>query len=227
MTRRNLRSKRRKILRVRRPISSFRSRQVVSMSRTFNYNTLAGGYWQPATTTTADFWKYYSFTFADLPSNSEFKNVFDQYKINAIKVVFRPRFDNFAGNDTTDTTAPGVSNQAGCNMHVIVDPQSTTSPSGTYTRSNLNTFLEAGSRVKSYNGNKAITVYFKPNIPNAILAASTASTQWTKPRWIQTNIDNVLHTGFHAFAQDFNMTGTFGQSWDVFVTYYMQFRGWK
>lgn len=190
---------------------------LVSVKRTFNYS-----YWQPSTATTSDFWKYYSFTLADLPSVAEFTGVFEQYRINAIKVTFRPRFDGFSGENTTDVTLPGITNQAGQLLHIVKDQRTTTIPSGLYTRANLNAFLENGS-VKTYRGTRAINVYFKPAVTRTTVSSASSTFDWAP--WIQTSVTNANHFGFHAFAQDPNLTGTFGQAWDVFVTFYMQFKG--
>lgn len=191
---------------------------LVNAVRTFNYS-----YWQPSTATTADFWKFFAFRFSDLPSVAEFRALFDLVKLNRIKVVFRPRFNSFEGANTTDTVPPGVTNQSGTNLHIIADPYNITSPAGLYTRANMNTFLENG-KVRSYNGNRAIKVYWKPT--TFITLDGSAVGKLIPAPWCQCAADPQYY-GFHAFAQDVNMNGTFGNSWDVFVTYYMQFKGLK
>ena len=190
---------------------------VVSFNRTFYYEN-----WTPSTATTAGFWKYYGFRLNQLPNYTEITALFDRYKINAIKVTFRPRFDNFAGNDTTDTTLPGVTAQGTTMMHIIADPDSIVTPSGTYTIGTLNSFLENGS-VKTHDGTKPISVYFRPKV-NRTVGAEDAGSRIRAPWHTATN---VSHFGFHAFMQDVNMTGTFNQSYDVFVTYYMMAAGLK
>lgn len=190
----------------------------LTLQRTFNHS-----FWQPSAVSTSDFWKHYAFRYQDLPSYAEFAALFDQVRITRIKVVFRPRFESFDGANTTDVVAPLVTNQAGCNLHIINDPYSTTSPSGTYTRTNLNTFLENG-KVRSYNGNKAVTVSYKPT--TYITLDGSATGKLVTAPWQQISA-NPQYYGFFAFAQDFNMNGSFGQSWDVFVTFTMNFKGVK
>lgn len=181
--------------------------------------------WTLSTVSTAGFWRYYQFILSDLPSYQELTAVWDRFRINAIKVTFRPRFDNFSGNDTTDTTLPGVTNQAGNMMHVIVDPYSNTVPTGVYNSSNLNTFLEQGG-VKTKSGNKPFSVYFKPTINRYV--GTTAQASRIRAPYLQTSDSvNQTHNGFHIFAQDVNLTGVTGQSFDVFVTYYMSLSGVK
>lgn len=189
------------------------------LKRTFCLET-----WTPSTVTTGDFWKYYQFTFGSLPSSAELSAIWDQVKINRIKVTFRPRYDSFNGNDTTDTTAPGVTAQGGTNLHVIVDPRSNMTPTGTYTRTTLNTFLENGS-VRSYTGTKPFSFMFTPVVGTNLSGSASTFAQFYKAPYHDAALGNVTHRGFHIFAQDTNLTGVFNQSFDVFVTYYMSFRG--
>lgn len=199
------------------------------VSRSLRLNTITfkrktwNGNWQPSTATTADFWKYYSFSLNAMSGYQDVTNMFDEYRIAGLKVEFHPRFNGFSGNDTTDTTLPGVTNQSGTKLHIIVDPSSTLTPVGTYTSSALNTLLENG-RVRSYTGNRIVSVYYKPKVYNTV--SGLASNMIRSP-WIRTDQVALPHYGFHAFAQDNNFNGTFGQSWDVFVTYYIQCRNIK
>lgn len=193
-------------------------RSALLFKRTFNLQ-----FWQPSTVNTSDFWRFYGVRPSDMPSWPELTALFDEYRINAIKFTFRPRFDNFSGNDTTDVTLPGVINQALTNLHIITDPYSTTVPSGLYTRANLNTFLEQGS-VKSYTGSRPINVYYKPT--TYITADGSATGKLVRSPWLLTT-NPAQHYGFHAFAQDPNLTGVFGNGWDVFVTFYIQCRRLK
>ena len=193
---------------------------VVRAKRTFFLEN-----WTPSTGVTSGFWRYYTPSLSQLPSAAEFQALFDMYKISAIKLVLRPRYDNFDGSNTTDTTLPGVTNQGGTNVHVLIDPDSTTVvPTGTYTSTNLNTFLENGS-VRSYTGNRPITIYWKPKVGDAMALGESR----VRPKWMGTSAtpSTLIHHGVHIFLQDTNLTGTFNQSFDVFVTYYMMFKSLK
>lgn len=181
--------------------------------------------WTLSTASTVGFWRYYQFTVANIPSSAEFTNLFDTYRIKGVRITFRPRYSGFSGNDTTDTTLPGITNQAGNYVHVINDPYSTVTPSGTYTTTNLNSFLENGN-VKTYNGNKPFSVYVsKPTIDT--YRGGTATASRVKAPWMQTTAANQPHNGVHVFLQDTNMTGTSGQTFDVFYTIYAQFKNLK
>lgn len=217
---------RRRVALARRPYRMLRrvrpkfSLPIISCKRTFYVEN-----WSPSTAATSGFWRYYSPSLSQLPSLSEFQALFDMYKVKAIKITLRPRYDNFAGSDTTDVTLPGTTAQGGTNVHVVIDPDSTnTTPGGTYTTTNLNAFLENGN-VKSYTGNKPITIYWKPKVGDSMATGEAR----VRPKWMGTSAtpSGIVHHGVHIFLQDTNFTGTFNQSFDVFYTYYMQFKSLK
>jgi len=181
--------------------------------------------WTPSTGSTAGFWQYLSTTASAIPNIAEYVALFDSYKVNSLKFILRPRYDSFAGNDTTDTTLPGVTNQAGNNVHVIIDPRSAVTPSGTYTSANLNSFLENG-KVRTYQGQKPIVINVKyPCIVDDI--NNTPNTQFEKCKFLSVLNTGVTHRGAHVFIQDVNLTGVFGQAYDIFVTASITFKGMK
>lgn len=189
----------------------------IQIKRTF-YN----GIWQPAVTTTNDFWKYYQYTLSNMPDQAQYTSIFDQYKITGVLTTFIPRFDNFDGSNRTTV---GTTNSSGVALSIINDPYTVVSPSGTYTSANYNTFAEQG-RVRLYEAGKTITVYSKPTIANTLLSGSN---QLVKAPWLQTSNNLTVHYCFHAFAHDHNFSGSFmtSQAWDVYTTFYISFRGMR
>lgn len=175
--------------------------------------------WSPSSVNVNGFWRYYQFTPNLIGNWQDYFNMFDQYKICALKYTFRPRYDNFAGNDTTDTTIPGITSNGTTMVHVVNDPYSTVIPAGSYDFLTLNAFLEQG-KVKSYQGNQPITVYFKPTIN---IATEAGNNMRRRAGWLNVNLNNS-HSGFHIFLQDVNFTAVFNQSYDVFVTSYVMLR---
>lgn len=185
------------------------------------------GNWQPSSATVNGFWRYYTFVLSDLPDLASYVAMFDTARINAIRVDFHPRFDNFAGNDTVDVAPPGITNQAGTRMSVVIDPKSNLVPSGTYTVGTYNGFLEQG-RVRTYTGNRPFKVYFVPNV-NYNLGAVAGQTRRRAPalQLSDANSQTVSHTGFHIFAWDQAFNGSFGNSFDLIVTFYLTFKGMR
>lgn len=185
------------------------------------------GNWQPSTATTSDFWKYYGYQLAYVSGYQDITNMFDEFKICALKYEFHPRFSGFNGNDTTDTTLPGVTNQAGTKLHILADKKSTLTPTGTYTSSTLNSLMENGE-VKTYSGNRKVVVFVRNPTIGEILTGGATVQRFTPSPWLRTDNGNgIQHYGFHAFAQDNNFNGSFGQSWDIFVTAYIACRNLK
>lgn len=195
---------------------------VLSVKKTFYL-----GNWQPGTATVAGFWRYYTFTLGDLPDLASYVAMFDTARINAIKVEFHPRFDSFAGNDTTDTVLPGITNQAGTRMSFVVDPKSNLVPTGSYLSSTYNGFLEQGG-VRTRTGNRPFSVYFKPHV-NYNIGGALGQARKRAPalQLADPNSQTVAHTGFHMFAWDQSFNGSFGNSFDIIVSFYMTFRGMR
>lgn len=179
-------------------------------------------HWTPNTTTTAGFWRYYQFTPDLIPNWADYTSIFDQYKVNALKFTFRPRYDAYDGSNTTDTTLPGITNAFSTRAYVVNDPYSTIGPTGTYSLPIFNSFLEQGD-AKMYSGNKDVVVYFKPTINTTTEAGNNHR---IKAPWLNVNFNNA-HNGFHIFLQDSNFAAVFAQSYDVFITAYMSFRNMR
>lgn len=193
-------------------------RPTLFVKRTFWYE-----YWAFSSTSTNGFWRYYNPTLANLPNYTEYQALFDQYKINRIKITLRPRWDGFDGSNLT---TPGTTNAPMQYVHTYVDPASTTVPSGTYTSTVLNTFLENGDRVRSQPGIKTINIYYKPMMYED--AAGVASAKMTGPRWLDlVNCTGTPQRGVHIFLQNPNMGGTVTYAYDVFFTFYMALKGSK
>lgn len=216
---RPMRASRRPLKRARRSFNTsvprgFKS-PTVSVKRTFY-----GGVWTFGTTSVNDWWRFNSYTFSNLPNVAEYTNLFDEYKINAIKVHYRPSYDTVEA--LTSDVNPGTSNSKVI-VHTLVDPASTVLPSGTYTSATLNAFLENGD-VKTRDGNKAFTVFYKPKMFQGVNGAGTAA-RLVNPSWLRTSDPAAIHYGHHVYIQSANNTTP--MKYDFFITYYFQVRGMK
>lgn len=180
----------------------------IIMQRTSNI-----GAWTFSTATTSGFWRYNTYNVGQHFSNfSEIAALFDEYKVNGIKVTFRPRYDSISPATVAQAYA-----------HVIVDQDTTTTPSGTYTQATNNFFLEAG-RVKTYTLNKPFSVYFKPK--TGFPTSTGTVTQW--PKYNKTTDTNCVYQGFHMFIQQNNFsTNNTDIILDQFVTLYISARNIK
>lgn len=173
------------------------------------------GSWQFATTTTNDFWRYVTMDTSWINNFAELAAVFDEYKVNGIKVTYRPRYD---------TVQVGQGPQA--YAHVLIDPASTLIPLGTYSSANLNTFLE-NQGVKTYTLNRPFSIYYKPRVMDQVQGGGTAAVA-SLPKYIRTTETAVLFRGYHIFLQQNNMAATNANViLDVFVTVYATLRNLK
>lgn len=176
-----------------------------------------------STAATNGFWLYYEPTLGNGFNNiSEFSAVFDSYKVNAMKMTFRPRFDNLAGPTTGATPMTTVMPY----ITTAIDPDSRLVPTGLYTNSTLNVLLEQGN-TKTRPATKDVSVYWKPKISTPTNVGTGQMLR--RPGWIDlqggTNVPfRGVHVFFHtnAFA-----TNPVDLQWDVFITWYVQFKNLK
>lgn len=178
------------------------------------------GSWSWNTTTTDGFWRYFTYTAFNAVQNfSEIAALFDEYKVNAIKVTFRPRYDTIDGQDNAGGIVQAYA-------HYVIDPASTTTPTGTYGSTSLNNFLEQAN-VKTRTLNRPFTVYFRPKAQMELFGGSTAS-KVIDAGWVKTTQTAVPFGGFHMYIQQNNFTNTSANIiLDMFVTMYMQVKNLK
>lgn len=167
----------------------------------------------------------YNFTLNNVPTASEFKNLFSLYKIHAIKV-------KFYGNVDTNVTG-----ELGPTINAVqyswYDP----------TRSNVNptTITELQQyqnlRITRLQRRKAVQYYFKPRIVDEVQSTPGVSTSamyhGRKAGWLDTSKADVRHYGPHIAWEKLDST-----FWDtpegdpmldsikfkMFVTYYLEFK---
>lgn len=191
---------------------AFRTRKNVKPKVVMKRTSYIGA-WTFGTATTNDFWRYRTYNANQHFTNfTEISSLFDEYKINRIKITFRPRY-----NDVP------IGGQPEAYAHVIVDPESKVTPSGTYTQATVNAFLENGN-VRTFNLARAFSVYFRPKV----LMSTPTGTVATFPKYMNTTDNTVVHSGFHMFLMQNNMlTTNTNIILDEFVTIYMSARNPK
>lgn len=191
----------------------------VSLKRTF-----WAEYWPFGTASVDNFWRYYTPAISTLPNLAEYQALFDQYKVNGVKLTLRPRWTGFDG---ADGTTSGTTNKPLQNVHYIIDPLSQITRSGTYSSATFNSFCEHGN-VKTVTGNRTISIYFKPK-HNEDAGTGITNAKLVGPSWLSlASATTVVNQGVHIFLQDPNFANA-GAGWgyDVFFTFYMQLRGMK
>lgn len=178
--------------------------------------------WSFSTALISGYWRYYSFALNQVPNLVEYQGLFDEYKINAIKVTFRPAYDSVP----SDAPALNINTGPQAYAHVSIDPAATNLPSGIYNSSTVNSFLE-NSGVKTYTANKPFSVYFKPMIRDQVQGTGQ-NAELRRPRYIRTNEPGATHAGFNIMLQQNNMSANNSRiSLDVFVTFYLSLKNMR
>lgn len=187
----------------------------------------------PNTTATYGFWQYRQVSLSNgfydqalssmggLTNVAEYQALFDQYKLCAFKITLRPRAVNMV-NDQTATAAYGRDQNW---VSVVRDPTDNISPTGLYTAATLNTFLESG-KVKTFRGDKPVNIYMKPLVQEQY---GGGSNRYVRPQWTDLTATGISmpHRGYHLFFHTNTLTSASLTPYDVFVTYYVKFRGMK
>lgn len=218
----------------RRPMNISRPMRFSSIPKISVTRTCYLGNFIPDTVSTNGFWQYrtVSLTKGFLNQNatslggltnlSEYTALFDSYKMNAFKVVLRPRISSI--NRDQDVPTAGTTIQEIPYCTVIKDSYDNTAPTGTYTAANLNTLLEDG-RAKTYRADRPITIFMKPKV---IEQYGSGADRYVTPKFTRLNNSNgqdMPHRGFHTFFHMQNFAALGALSYDVWITYYLQFRG--
>lgn len=187
--------------------------------------------------TTADFWQYIEPTItgfsifndgvSGLTNIAEYQALFDQYKVNAVKIEFKPRVGALMAVQNPYGT-PAVPFVERPYVAVGMDRMSTTIPTGTYGLGSYNFFCEQVSNVRTYRGDRPFTVYL--NKPMCTEQYAAGATRYVRHTW--TDLDDVTSTalklrGFHIYGYNQAFNTTLNNQYDIFVTWYISFRGMK
>lgn len=184
-------------------------------------------YWgvlTPDQATTAGFWKTWYYRLDQMNNYTEITALFDQYKINAIKLTFVPRF----------TDAPAASNNyTQPRMLICYDKYSTVAsssraPTGTYSSGTLNNFLEQG-KIKTVR--KTYDFPIQLYIPRPTVETDIGGSiveRFKAAPWLPTTAANVTHNLCNTFhhTPNFSSTDYMGQ-WDIYLTWYISCRNSK
>lgn len=191
------------------------------------------GNYLPNAVGTQGFWQYRTVSLASgyldqtgvslggLSNLAEYQLLFDQFKLSSFKITLRPNV-----LDLNQTQSASTLTYQPPYVHVIMDPASGVTPSGTYSVATVNSFLENG-KVRTYRGDKKINIYVKR--PKIIEEYGGGADRYVSPRWTQLDSQgiNMPHRGFHLMHQAQNMTANNNVSYDVWITYYLRFKGMK
>lgn len=139
-----------------------------------------------------------SFSLADLPSNSEFTSLFDQYKIIAVKCKLMPRFNS---------VDLGLN---GGRIHTVLDYDDTSAPAS------MNDLTQY-QNLKTTDVARTHTRYLKP-----MLNLASQSGAWIPQRagWVDVATPGAAYRGVKGILDQTSSVVTY----DGLFTYYMAFK---
>lgn len=163
----------------------------------------------------------YYFTLSQLPSYTEFTNLFEQYRINAVKLTFQPYYNSMDTEGQIANAAAGIAYNNIPRLYTLVDKD------GAITATTENGMLEYASARFIRNPMKSFSVYVKSPCVQ-IGTANSLSIVGGAPKgkvWLDCDNYNIQHWGcavgglMPAPSSAFNTIG-----YSVVAKFYMQFR---
>lgn len=200
---RTVRRKRRVFRRVPRPLRLYKKYQIHAFKESCektNY-TIPGG--------AAPAGYGINFQLADLSNLSGYTSLFDQYRINAVKLMMFPELTSYVSGQSFALPE----------MYYAIDLDDSTAPQGVGE-------LNQRGNCKHRPFNRPISLYFRPRVQQAIFisAGTVANSPMTKNPWIDMASTNVPHYGFKACLTASNAAHIESQTIRVTVVYYISFR---
>lgn len=189
----------------------------------FAKRTYRIGSWDASTTWNGGTTGQFVFQLNNLPNASEFVNLFEQYKINGVKLTFIP---NYTGDDAAQAEA-NVVISGGPAWHTAPRIYTVIDKDGDYQTSTENAMLENNNARLVRNPYRQFTVYVKkPAVQFEVGTGAVFSQAAPKASpWLDCKNSQVNHYG--AAIAGILSSGTLSAvvRYQVIATYYMAFKG--
>jgi len=149
------------------------------------------------------------FQLSNLDNSASFENVFDQYRIDAIRMTCKPQ-NNAIGLVTNSTTSLVP-------LYCVIDYDNT---------SNLSTAAAAREydNVICLEPGESFVRVFSPRVAVAAYSGAFSSFENSTAPWIDCASPNVQHYGVKILVPGATAAQTMLQSWDVTYEYFMSFK---
>lgn len=152
------------------------------------------------------------FTLGQLPNVSEFTALYDQYRINKIKVVFVPALSGM------DANAPSTQYYMP-NLHSVVDYDDATAPTSMAQ-------LFQYPRLKRTRGLRDHKQYFSPAVSVEVYQSGISTSYSAKwKQWLDLASTSVPHYGVKYGIDPGNPAGGNQWAWRPYVTFYFSCKG--
>lgn len=150
----------------------------------------------------------YEFALSNVPNYTEFSNLYDAYKIMAVKLEFIPRHTEAV------MEPPSLSTTLNSSIHSVLDYDDAN------TLTALNDYVQYES-YKNTRGNRTHKRYLVPAMEQSAsaLGVNTLAVQ-AKRKWLDTDVPQVAHYGVKVYFEPANVTTVY----DIKTTYYLAFK---
>jgi len=183
--------------------SNYSTKRITYLTRTVEKTafTTLGAAW---------FSQKYSFTLGDLPFYTELTSLFDQYKIEKVKMTFFPRY--------SENTAPNTASVALFNTNTIL--WNVSSDDGTTLLPTQNNALQCMA-AKMRSVNEPFSVWVKPKYQ--LEAATSLAIASARPSTGFIDCDNysVIHSGHEIAGYSPGAPSNQATEWKGYSTYYL------
>lgn len=158
-----------------------------------------------ATSSIAPGYRSYTFHLDQLPGVSDFTTLYDQYRINGVKLEFVPQISGMDGNPNTTLYAMP-------NIHMVIDRDDTNTLA-------LTDMMQY-TGYKRKRGHLSCSVYFKPSVLTEVFRSAVSTSYVPKTgQFIDMAAPNVPHYGVKVIVDQGPGSGI-QWAWTVFATYY-------
>lgn len=151
----------------------------------------------------------FQFNLANVSNATTFQNLFDQYRIDAIRMTIKPQ-NNAVGLVTNSTTTLVP-------LYVVIDYDNV---------SNLTTVASALAYQNCVvlEPGESVVRDFQPRIAMAAYSGAFTSFANVEPMWIDSASPSVQHYGVKFLIPGVAAAQTILQSWDITFEYYLSFK---
>lgn len=165
--------------------------------------------WVFSTAAIGGYYQTLSLQLGQIPNNTEFTNLFKQYKINAFKWTFVPR--------STDASVADAAAGAPMGYIYVNKNREATSISGAYSAATLNNVLEKPYKV--LNMTRPRSIYMKCN--------TIVDSEITYNKWLTTVTTGTGHFGYDVYWWFLGAVPTVNVVMDIYCKAYLSMKGVK
>lgn len=150
-----------------------------------------------------------SFTLSQAPEYTEFTSLFDEYRICALEVTFKPKFNMMTVTSPTAVVTPL--------LYTAIDYDDATVPASAAE-------LEEYQTCVVTNFNRSVKRTIVPKNATAVYQSTTATSYGVARPWLDCAYASVPYYGLKAVVEGGAIGQVALQAWDISVKYYLEFR---